>query len=120
MFKSLLIVLFSLNFIAACGLAGSQAADISDAVIIDVRTQAEWQEGHLEQASLIPWEGILSGVENLNLDKKQKIAVFCRSGTRAAKAIAVLNDAGYSQVVNLGSMQQAAEKLNKPIVQKSQ
>ena len=95
----------------------SQSVDLKDALIIDVRTQAEWQDGHLDKAILIPWQDIVIETDKLQLAKDQPIALYCRSGNRAGKAMALLQAAGYQHVVNLGSLQDAAEALQQPIIQ---
>ncbi|MDP5131021.1 MAG: rhodanese-like domain-containing protein [Paraglaciecola sp.] len=118
MFKQRVCMGFLLLFVSTLCLAQQQQpkTELLDAFIIDVRTQAEWQEGHLVQARLIPWQEIVEEVASLKLDKNQPIALFCRSGNRASKAMALLNEAGYSKVRNLGSLEQAAEVLNQDIV----
>lgn len=76
------------------------------APVIDVRTQEEWDAGHLEKAKLIPvadLQGRLAEVDALTgSDKSKPIVVVCRSGGRAEKAKAMLLAAGYSNVVNGG------------------
>ena len=114
MVKRVLLVFVSLFFVAF--FTQAQNVDIAEAVIIDVRTPAEWQAGHIEDVSLIPWEDIVTVTDKLHLDKNQPIALFCRSGNRAGKAMALLNAAGYTQVVNLGSLEHAAETLDKAII----
>ncbi|WP_340676642.1 rhodanese-like domain-containing protein [Paraglaciecola sp.] len=116
MFKRVLLVYISL--FCACFFTQAQTPeiDLTQAVIIDVRTDAEWKIAHIEDVSLIPWEDIVAATDKLQLDKSKPIALFCRSGNRAGKAMALLNAAGYTQVVNIGSLEQAAERLDKPII----
>jgi phage shock protein E len=116
MFKRALFVAISLFFVCFNILAQTPEVDLTQAIIIDVRTQAEWQVAHLDDVNLVPWEGIVAETDKLQIDKSQPIALFCRSGNRAGKAMALLNAAGYSNVVNLGSLEQAAEILDKPIM----
>ena len=116
MFKRILLVCISLFFVTFNAQSHTPELDLTEAVVIDVRTQAEWQEAHLTDSSLIPWENIVQETDKLNLSKDQPIALFCRSGNRAGKAMALLNAAGYSKVVNLGSLEQAAETLDKAII----
>ena len=83
-------------------------------VIIDVRTLEEFQSAHLNKAINIEWQNILS-IQN-NINKTEKIYVYCRSGNRSQKATELLVDAGFVDVENLGSLEQASETLNLKII----
>jgi phage shock protein E len=83
-------------------------------VIIDVRTLEEFQSAHLNKAINIEWQNILS-IQN-NINKTEKIYLYCRSGNRSQKATEILIDAGYVDVENLGSLEQASEALNLKII----
>lgn len=85
-------------------------------LVIDVRTEAEWKDGHLEGALLIPYEKIGEGIETAAPDKKTKIIVYCRSGRRSGIALDTLKKLGYEDVTNLINAKEASEKLNIPIV----
>lgn len=78
------------------------------AVLLDVRTLAEWDKGHLDGAEHIPLGELpskLKAVEALtNGDKSKPIVLYCRSGARAGRAKEQLVAAGYTQVTNLGGM----------------
>lgn len=120
MFKRLVLLCLSCCVLVFGAQAQSPNTDLSAAIVIDVRTEAEWQAGHLEGVKLIPWEEIVAASADMDLDKKQTIALFCRSGNRAGKAMALLNAAGYNQVINLGSLEQASDVLHKPIIKASE
>ena len=77
-----------------------QTQEPISSVIIDVRTMAEWDQGHHPQAKHIEWQNIVAGVESLKLDKTTPIVLYCRSGNRAGKAQKLLESAGFSQVTN--------------------
>ncbi len=79
----------------------------TDAVWIDVRTPAEYQRGHLEEARLIPFDGIEVGVVGLKLDRDTPIYLYCAVGGRAEKARQSLLAAGYSNVTNAGGLEDA-------------
>ena len=67
------------------------------AVIIDVREQAEWDNGHLKVASLVPLS-LLSkdgAAIPVTLPKDQPIYLHCRSGARSLKAAEILKAKGY-------------------------
>jgi phage shock protein E len=78
----------------------------SGAVVVDVRTPAEYGDGHLPQATNIPIQEFaqrLGDVDKLVAgDKARQVVVYCAAGKRAAKAKEQLEAAGYSQVVNGG------------------
>ena len=83
-------------------------------VIIDVRTLEEFQSAHLNKAINIEWQNILS-IQN-NINKTEKIYLYCRTGNRSEKATELLVDAGFVDVENLGSLEQASETLKMKII----
>lgn len=83
-------------------------------VIIDVRTLDEWQNGHLAEAQHIEWQDILSITEKVS--KEEEIFLYCRSGNRSGKAAQILIDAGYTSVINAGSMEDALILLEANVV----
>jgi phage shock protein E len=90
--------------------------DNSAAILIDTRTPAEWDEGHLEGAVLIPYDTIVQGVAAIAPDKNSNINLYCRTGRRSGIALETLKNAGYSNLKNLGSLENASTELGKPIV----
>lgn len=108
-------ILLALVFVLAIYGATVLGAD-KTAVIIDVRTEAEWNAGHLDGALLIPHERVGEGISAVVGDKKTKIYLYCRTGRRTAIAYDVLKKAGYEDVVNLGTMENAAKQLGRGIV----
>ncbi|MBM4313825.1 MAG: rhodanese-like domain-containing protein [Deltaproteobacteria bacterium] len=94
----------------------SFGADESNPLIIDVRTEAEWNDGHIEGAILIPYESIGAGIEAVTKDRSKRICVYCRSGRRSKVAKESLEKLGYRDVVNLGSLEDAARKMKRRIV----
>lgn len=75
-----------------------------DIVILDVRTEEEYEESYIPGAILIPNETI--GTEPLTEIPKldQEILVYCRSGNRSAKAAKKLIEAGYTNVYDFGGI----------------
>ena len=82
--------------------------------VVDVRTQDEWNRGHLEGALHIEWQDILQLSSDINKD--EKIYLYCRSGNRSGKATKSLEDAGYINVINAGSIQEASKLLGINII----
>ena len=78
-------------------------AEETDYIILDVRTQEEYDEGHIPNAILIPYDTIDGDVPQLP-DKNQRIFVYCRSGNRSKQAAAALAEAGYESVVEFGGI----------------
>lgn len=76
----------------------------SDYIILDVRTQAEYQSGHIPGAICIPNETILHDDIPELPDKDQLILVYCRSGNRSKQASAKLAALGYTGVVEFGGI----------------
>ena len=76
----------------------------SDYVIIDARTQEEYDAGHIEGAILIPEYEIADRAEKELPDKSQLILVYCRSGRRSKIASQALVDLGYTNVKEFGGI----------------
>lgn len=73
-------------------------------IILDVRTQEEFDEGHIAGAILIPDYEIAEKAEDILTDKEQLILVYCRSGRRSKLASAVLAEMGYTNVKEFGGV----------------
>lgn len=73
-------------------------------VILDVRTEEEFAEGHIKGAILIPDYEIAARAEDILLDKNQKILVYCRSGRRSKLAAEALLALGYTNVWEFGGI----------------
>lgn len=76
----------------------------SDYIIIDARTQEEFNEGHIENAILIPEYEIAEKTPDLIPDKNQLILVYCRSGRRSKIASEALAELGYTNVKEFGGI----------------
>ena len=76
--------------------------DNPDGFLLDVRTQAEWeQDGHLENATLIPHTELESRETELPSDKEELILLYCRSGNRSQDAAQTLLDMGFTNLMEL-------------------
>ena len=82
--------------------------------VIDVRTETEWNTGHLEGALHIEWQDILE--LSSDIPKDEEIYLYCRSGNRSGKATKILLDAGYLNAKNAGSISEASKLLNTKII----
>lgn len=85
--------------------------------LLDVRTQEEWDQGHLKGAKRvsIAEEGFVDKAKAV-LDPKKPVVVYCRSGNRSAKATKLLREAGFTTVLDLAGGIIAWEKEGKPVV----
>lgn len=72
----------------------------ADALILDVRTEAEFGSGHVPGAVNIPHGELASRLSELP-STDQPVVVYCRSGKRAGMASSVLLDAGYTNILHL-------------------
>jgi phage shock protein E len=90
--------------------------DAAMPLVIDVRTVAEWDKGHLEGAVLIPYDQIGEKIGSVVKNKSQTIYVYCRTGHRAKIAKEALEKLGYKDIINLGSLEDAAKILKRKIV----
>ena len=123
--KILTCLLTVLGLTSACGQQNFENTDVQDfttlmadssVVILDVRTAAEFAEGHIPGAILID-QGQSDFMEKAQaaLPTEKTIAVYCRSGRRSANAAGRLADAGY-KCVNLKGGIVAWKEAGKPVV----
>ena len=84
--------------------AMAQMVDGEDYILLDVRTQAEYAEGHIPGAICLPNETIGSEPPAELPDREQTILVYCRSGRRSAEAAQKLADMGYVNVLEFGGI----------------
>ena len=68
-------------------------------VILDVRTEEEYEEGHVVGSMNIPYDEIDATID---IDKDKTVLVYCRSGRRSAIALETLTDLGF-EVMDLGA-----------------
>jgi rhodanese-related sulfurtransferase len=81
-------------------------ADTKNLVIVDVRTPAEFLEGHVPNAINVPLSEIIDNPAILTSSKGKPIVLYCRSGYRAGKAAEALHKEGHQNLSHLeGDMQ---------------
>ena len=89
-------------------ISGAEAKALMDSesgyIIIDARTQSEYDEGHIPGAVLIPEYEIADRAEKELPDKDQLILVYCRSGRRSKIAAEELVKLGYTNVKEFGGI----------------
>jgi phage shock protein E len=72
----------------------------SGALLVDVRSEEEFADGHVDGAVNIEWDKTDELIAAIGEDQQREVVFYCRSGNRAGKAIAVLEDKGYNHIFN--------------------
>ena len=70
-------------------------------LVLDVRTQGEFNSGHIKGAKRIPVQELASRVSELQAHKDKEIFIYCRSGNRSTVAAEILTEAGFRKLSNL-------------------
>ena len=119
--KKLILLLLAVVLFTACGqdkendqeavymnITAEEAKQIMDSqegyIILDVRTQEEYDQGHIPGAILIPDTEIEARAEEMLTDKDQLILVYCRSGRRSKLAAEALVELGYTNIKEFGGI----------------
>ena len=84
--------------------AAAMMEEETDYIILDVRTQEEYEAAHIPGAICIPNETIGTGDIPELPDKDQLILVYCRSGNRSKQASEKLAKQGYTNIVEFGGI----------------
>ena len=109
--KKILLTLMVFGSFGAFAEDKLETAQASNPILIDVRTDAEWNDGYIETAIHIPLDKILQKIEFATESKDQAIYLYCRSGKRSAKAEKSLQSIGYINAKNIGGIKQASSSL---------
>ena len=119
--KKLVFLLLAVLLLTACGqdkendqgavymnITAEEAKQIMDSeegyIILDVRTQEEYDQGHIPGAIVISHEEIVEKAEDVLTDKNQLILVYCRSGRRSKIAAEALVELGYTNIKEFGGI----------------
>ena len=119
--KGLIWVFAALMLLTACGqnkentqgagymnITAEQAKEIMDSqegyIILDTRTQEEYDDEHIPGAILIPYDEVTEKAEGVLTDKDQLILVYCRSGRRSKLAAEALVKLGYTDIKEFGGI----------------
>jgi rhodanese-related sulfurtransferase len=112
--KKLLAAVFASALLLTSCSSGGSATDLGSqefaskvaepgVIVLDVRTAAEFAEGHLENAINIDVEGGQFDAGIAQLDKTKTYAVYCRSGRRSGNAVEKMSSAGFTSLFNLNA-----------------
>lgn len=86
------------------------------ALVLDVRSQAEFDSGHIREARHVPQDQVGASAETLKKYKDKVIVAYCESGMRSGAAARVLRTLGFAKTVNLRGGLQAWRAENLPVV----
>jgi rhodanese-related sulfurtransferase len=86
------------------------------ALVLDVRSQAEFDTGHIRDAKHVPQDQVASAAEALKKYKDKVVVACCESGMRSGAAARVLRSQGFTRVVNLRGGLQAWRGESLPLV----
>ncbi len=81
------------------------------ALVVDVRSAAEYAQGHVPQASHIPYEEVVARFAEQGISKEQTVVLYCASGRRAEIARQALEQAGYQHVINGGGFRELRPRI---------
>ena len=129
--KKLIFLLLAVMMLTACGqnkendqgavyvnITAEEAKQIMDSeegyIILDVRTQEEYDQGHIPGAIVISHEEIAEKAEEVLTDKDQLILVYCRSGRRSKIAAEALAELGYTNIKEFGGIIDWPYEVEKP------
>jgi sulfur-carrier protein adenylyltransferase/sulfurtransferase len=70
-------------------------------VLVDTREPAEWSQGHLEGATLVPPATVAEQIGSVAPDRDRPVLLYCRSGVRSLRAAQALKALGYAQPINV-------------------
>ena len=96
----------------------TQMINHDDALILDVRENNEYSEGHIINSLHIPLSSLKTRMKDLEKHKTKKVIIACRSGHRSSQACATLKKEGFVQVFNLSGGVMAWESANLPLIKK--
>lgn len=77
----------------------------SPVIIVDVRSPQEYYSGKIPTSINIPIEIFESQIKDKSIPKTTQIVVYCQKGNRSSRAAKILDDLGYTNVYNLGSIE---------------
>ena len=119
MIKRFLAAFATVMVVVGCGSSTSMEKTMltANTIIIDVRTPAEYAEGHVDGAINLDLEGGVFEAEYSKLDPSKSYIVYCRSGRRSGVAASILKDNGFVDIVDLQTLENAANNTGLPIIE---
>ena len=90
----------------------------SNALILDIRTEADYKNGHINGAKNVPLSDFASSIDGLSGNKNDPVLIYCNSGNTVTRAVKLLKNAGFEQVNNLEGGIAAWKEANMPLSKK--
>jgi phage shock protein E len=81
----------------------------SGALLVDVRSKAEFDKGHLDGAIHIDWDKTDALMQAIGMNTQRPVVFYCRSGNRAGKSIVELKTRGYTNIFNATGLEALRE-----------
>jgi len=97
-------------------LAATQLLNTSDAVFVDIRSDAEFRQGHVIDARHIPLASLDGRIQELEKLKSRDVIIYCERGMRSASAMRTLKKHGFEKIHNLAGGLAAWQKASLPVV----
>ena len=85
-------------------------------ILIDVRSNEEWNKGYIEGAQHIPLKNLSAKINEYTRDYNEEILLYCRSGNRSGKAKKILEEMGYANTRNVGGIEDVSENYGYDII----
>ena len=113
--KTIVVILMVLvGVLVGCvGPKGGKMKLPDNAVLLDVRQANEFNAGHIDGAVLVPHDMIAEKIGAVVPDKNTPVYIYCRSGRRSAIAVEAMRKLGYTNLTDLGGMDEAKKRLRK-------
>ncbi|MBS5794070.1 MAG: rhodanese-like domain-containing protein [Clostridiales bacterium] len=92
------------NFKIIKAVEAKKLMDNTNCKVLDVRTEEEFNEGHIDNAISLPLDQINGKVEEVFKDKNETILVYCRSGVRSKQASQIMVQKGYTNIFEFGGI----------------
>ena len=119
--KKIVLLILTMLLFAGCGqqnqdtqeavymnITAQEAKELMDTqegyIILDTRTQEEYDQGHIPGAIVLPYDEVMEKAEGILTDKDQLILVYCRSGRRSKIAANDLVKLGYTNIREFGGI----------------
>lgn len=99
----------SSNVAVAEAATESGAVDVAQLTLIDVRDVSEFVSGHLPNATNIPFNDGTLEAQLSSLDPNVAYGIYCRSGSRSGQAVELMKAAGFTNLIDLGGLQEAVD-----------
>lgn len=85
---------------------------VPGSVLLDVRTQQEYSEGHIPDSINLPLQS-MDRIDQVISEKDTPLFVYCYSGARSSQAVSIIRSKGYTNVTNIGGIANYSGKVER-------